>query len=220
MLDRGTYWQCAYLIGKGRDETLRAANIDQLHRSLVSLLPWMAGRVDHLASWNDVKLLNVQLNRVRRWDRDGLLLIGDAAHAMSPVGGFGINLAVADAVAAARLLSHALRGGAILPRRLLRRVQRRRWWTTVLLQCIQQIAHKAVANDAHAQQNFEPPAYVELPAWSSSSPACTSRLPLPVRVMQRWPILQRIPGWLVAIGPRPEHAPVWARRPPMSVMHR
>ena len=219
MLDRGAYWQCAYLIGKGRDQALRAAGIDQLHRSLVSLLPWMAGRVDHLASWDDVKLLNVQLNRVRRWDRDGLLLIGDAAHAMSPVGGFGINLAVADAVAAARLLSPALRSGDILPPRLLRRVQRRRWWTTALLQGVQQIAHKVAANYAHAQQDFGPPNVAESSAGSPSSPASTSRLPLPVRVLQRWPILQCIPGWLVAIGPRPEHAPDWARRAPMAAMH-
>ena len=219
MLDRGAYWQCAYLIGKGRDQALRAAGIDQLHRSLVSLLPWMAGRIDHLASWEDVKLLTVQLNRVRRWDRDGLLLIGDAAHAMSPVGGFGINLAVADAVAAARLLSPALRSGDPVPRRSLRRVQRRRWWTTILLQGVQQIAHKVVANDAHAQQDFGPPEVPDPSAGSYSSPASTRGLPLPVRVLQRWPILQCLPGWLVAIGPRPEHAPDWARRAPMAARH-
>ena len=219
MLDRGAYWQCAYLIGKGRDQALRAASIDRLHRSLVSLLPWLSGRVDHLASWDDVKLLNVQLNRVRRWDREGLLLIGDAAHAMSPVGGFGINLAVADAVAAARVLSPALRSGEILRRRLLRRVQRRRWWTTAMLQGVQQIAHKVVANHTHAQQDFGPPEFAESSAGTHSSSASPSRLPLPVRVLQRWPILQCLPGWLVAIGPRPEHAPDWARRAPMTAVH-
>ena len=211
MLDRGGYWQCAYLIGKGRDQALRAAGIDHLHRSLVSLLPWMAGRVDHLASWEDVKLLKVQLNRVRRWDRAGLLLIGDAAHAMSPVGGVGINLAVQDAVAAANILAGPLREGRLTADHL-RRVQRRRWWTTVLLQGVQQIAHRFAANPGHAQQDFGPPNVVHSPAGSPATSASTRHLPRPVRVLQRWPILQCLPGWLVAIGPRPEHAPGWARR--------
>ena len=104
LIDRGDYWQCAYLIRKGSDAALRAAGIEELRRRFATLLPWLGDRVDSLRSWDDVRLLDVRLERLRRWDRDGLLLIGDAAHAMSPVGGVGINLAVQDAVAAARVL--------------------------------------------------------------------------------------------------------------------
>ena len=134
LIDRGDYWQCAYLIRKGSDAALRAAGIEELRRRFAALLPWLADRVDQLRSWDDVQLLDVRLERLRRWDRDGLLLIGDAAHAMSPVGGVGINLAVQDAVAAARVLAPALASGGIVPRSVLRRVQRRRWWPTVLIQ--------------------------------------------------------------------------------------
>ena len=101
VIDRGDYYQCAYVIPKGRDAELRAQGIETLHRGVVALVPWLAGHITSLTSFDDVKLLDVQLNRLRRWYTDGLLLIGDAAHAMSPVGGVGINLAVADAVAAA-----------------------------------------------------------------------------------------------------------------------
>ena len=104
LIDRGDYWQCAYLIRKGSDAALRAAGIEELRHRFATLLPWLGDRVDSLQSWDDVRLLDVRLERLRRWYRDGLLLIGDAAHAMSPVGGVGINLAVQDAVAAARVL--------------------------------------------------------------------------------------------------------------------
>jgi 2-polyprenyl-6-methoxyphenol hydroxylase-like FAD-dependent oxidoreductase len=108
VIDRGDYYQIAYVIPKGRDGALRARGIEEFHRGVVSLVPWLAGRIDALTSFDDVKLLDVQLNRLRRWYLDGMLLIGDAAHAMSPVGGVGINLAVADAVAAARILAGPL----------------------------------------------------------------------------------------------------------------
>jgi 2-polyprenyl-6-methoxyphenol hydroxylase-like FAD-dependent oxidoreductase len=104
-IDRGDYYQIAYIIPKGSDAELRAQGIDTLRSNLVSMVPWLADRVGALTSFDDVKLLDVQLNRLRRWYCDGLLCIGDAAHAMSPVGGVGINLAVADAVAAARILA-------------------------------------------------------------------------------------------------------------------
>ena len=148
MIDRGDYWQCAYLIRKGSDAALRAAGIEELRRRFAALLPWMADRVDQLRSWDDVQLLDVRLERLRRWDRDGLLLIGDAAHAMSPVGGVGINLAVQDAVAAARVLGPALASGGIVPRSVLRKVQRRRWWPTVLIQGFQRLAHRVVLGQA------------------------------------------------------------------------
>ena len=116
MIDRGDYWQCGYLIRKGADA--HAARRRDRRRSaarLTALQPWLADRVDALASFDDVKLLDVRLDRLRRWYADGLLLIGDAAHAMSPVGGVGINLAVQDAVAAARILAPALQTGGPVP---------------------------------------------------------------------------------------------------------
>ena len=212
MIDRGEYWQCGYLIRKGSDTALRAAGVEELQRRFAGLLPWMADRVDTLKSWDDVKLLDVKLERLRRWDADGLLLIGDAAHAMSPVAGVGINLAVADAVATARLLAPALRSGGIVPRSVLRRVQRRRWWPTAVIQGVQRVVHRvilgsAVATDAPAPIASAP---VGLADVSSDAPART--LPLPVRLLQRFPVLQGIPARLIAIGPLPEHAPSWARR--------
>src|SRR5919199_2399283 len=113
MIDRGSYWQCGYLIRKGSDTALRRAGIAGFRQRLIALQPWIADRVDTLRSFDDVKLLDVRLERLRRWYADGLLLIGDAAHAMSPVGGVGINLAIQDAVAAARLLAGPLRGGKV-----------------------------------------------------------------------------------------------------------
>ena len=111
VIDRGDYYQIAYIIPKGTDAQMRAQGIESLRGALVSMVPWLADRVDTLTSFDDVKLLDVQLNRLRRWYSDGVLFIGDAAHAMSPVGGVGINLAVADAVAAARILAGPLRAG-------------------------------------------------------------------------------------------------------------
>ncbi len=205
MIDRGDYWQCGYLIRKGSDTALRAAGIEELRRRFAGLLPWMADRVGALESWDDVKLLDVRLERLRRWDLDGLLLIGDAAHAMSPVGGVGINLAVADAVATARLLAPALASGGIVPRSMLRKVQRRRWWPTALIQGVQRMAHKGILSPVVA-------AAPSAPVPATLGPAPLSSMPLPLRLLQRFPALQGIPARLVAIGPMPEHAPGWARR--------
>jgi len=201
MLDRGDYWQCAYLIRKGSDTRLRAAGVQLLHSEFAGLLPWTEDRMGTITSWDDVKLLNVSLNRLRRWSSDGLLLIGDAAHAMSPVGGVGINLAVADAVATARIVAPPLRAGRVSPGQL-RRVQRRRWWPTAVIQGGQRLAHRFVLGrkleeDQGARQ-------------------VATRPPLPLRVLRRFPVLGTIPAYLVAIGPLPEHAPEWARRRPGS----
>jgi 2-polyprenyl-6-methoxyphenol hydroxylase-like FAD-dependent oxidoreductase len=191
-IDRGDYFQIAYIIPKGRDAELRAQGIETLHRGVVTLVPWLAGRVEALTSFDDVKLLDVQLNRLRRWYTDGLLLIGDAAHAMSPVGGVGINLAVADAVAAGRALAGPLRRGNVSTRQLAR-VQARRWLPAVLVQSVQRVIHSRVI----------------AVAVSAGQPA---KPPLVVRIANKVPALRTAAGYAVAIGPLPEHAPEFARR--------
>ena len=192
VLDRGDYFQCAYVIPKGRDRELRAQGIESLHRGVVALVPWLAEHVTSVTSFDDVKLLDVQLNRLRRWYADGLLLIGDAAHAMSPVGGVGINLAVADAVAAGRMLAGPLRSGAVSTSQLAR-IQARRWLPAAIVQAAQRLIHR----------------YVIAVAVTSTEPAEAPRL---VRLASRVPLLRRAAAYGVAIGPLPEHIPAFARR--------
>jgi 2-polyprenyl-6-methoxyphenol hydroxylase-like FAD-dependent oxidoreductase len=216
MIDRGDYWQCAYLIGKGTDREMRAAGIGGFRDRVAALVPWVADRTAALDSFDDVKLLNVELNRLRRWYADGLLLIGDAAHAMSPVGGVGINLAVADAVATARLLAPALRAtGSVRPAQL-RRVQLRRWLPTALIQGAQKLAHRAIFRvRSAAPADARPAADTKVSMFDDTDRAGGAGLPLPLRVVTRFPVLQGIPARAVAIGPLPEHAPAWARRAPV-----
>jgi len=190
-IDRGDYYQIAYIIPKGADAQMRAQGIGALTGALVSMVPWLADRVDTLTSFDDVKLLDVQLNRLRRWYSDGVLFIGDAAHAMSPVGGVGINLAVADAVAAGRILAGPLRAGRLTTRQLAR-VQARRWLPAALLQAAQRMIHANVIAVAVAGGDQVPPRGV--------------------RVVSRSVALQRFVGYLVAIGPMPEHVPKYARK--------
>lgn len=190
-IDRGDYYQCAYVIPKGCDARLRAEGIGALHRAATELVPWLADRMDTLSSFDDVKLLDVQLNRLHRWYTEGLLLIGDAAHAMSPVGGVGINLAVADAVAAGRMLAGPLRAGKVTTRDLAR-VQARRWGPTAVIQGVQRAIHDNVIAVA-VQDN-------------------ATIAPTPVRIFSRIPLLRSIAGYGVAIGPLPEHIPAFARR--------
>ncbi|MFF8731884.1 FAD-dependent oxidoreductase [Streptomyces sp. NPDC015171] len=140
MIDRGDYWQCAALIPKGADAERRAAGLDRFQAAYAAAVPWIDGRTSALRSWGDVKLLDVHMDRMSRWHRPGLLCIGDAAHAMSPVFGIGINLAVQDAVAAARHLTGPLRRGTVRLRDV-RAVQRRRLPTTVATQALQRAAH-------------------------------------------------------------------------------
>lgn len=193
VIDRGDYFQIAYMIRKGTDDEIRAEGIDVLRRQLGELLPWLADRTDELRSFDDVKLLDVQLNRLRRWYVDGLLCIGDAAHAMSPIGGVGINLAVADAVAAARLLAEPLLNRSVTTRELAR-VQRRRWLPTAIVQRVQRtLQNRAVA-----------------PAITAD--AAPSQNPRVIGLANRFPALRAVAAYGVAIGPLPEHAPAFARR--------
>src|SRR6202011_5010662 len=194
VIDRGDYYQIAYIIPKGTDDAMRAEGVEALRRRVAQLVPWLSDRVGEIASLDNVKLLDVQLNRLRRWYTDGLLLIGDAAHAMSPVGGVGINLAVADAVAAGAALAGPLRDGHVTRRQLFR-VQARRWLPAALIQSAQRGIHARVISEAMTARDAKPP--------------------LPVRLISKVPLLGAILGYAVAIGPLPEHAPRFARRKPL-----
>jgi 2-polyprenyl-6-methoxyphenol hydroxylase-like FAD-dependent oxidoreductase len=194
MLDRGDYFQVGMVIKKDSLARLRDHGTEALRQRLRDAVPWLGDRVELLRSFEDIRLLNVVLSRLPRWYRDGLLCIGDAAHAMSPVGGVGINLAVQDAVAAGRVLAPSLRSGRVATATL-RAVQRRRWLPTVLTQGFQRVAHRVVI--ATRVDNDDAPRPTSAPA--------------PLRLMQRFPLLQAIPGYLLGIGLMPEHAPNFAR---------
>jgi len=184
-LDRGDYWQCAFVIAKDGYDAVRSAGLEAFRAELVHLAPHFSGRVQEIASWDDVKLLTVALNRLERWYQPGLLLIGDAAHAMSPIGGVGINLAIQDAVAAANILVPPLRRGTVTMENL-HAVQRRRELPTKLTQGVQQfIQNRVISNVLKATQAPRPP-------W-------------PVRMLGRFPFLQRFPARAVGLGFRPEH---------------
>src|SRR5690242_3141133 len=137
MLDRGDYWQCAFVIRKGGYDELRQRGIEEFRAEIARLAPFVGDRVEELENWEDIKLLTVAVDRLRRWYRPGLLCIGDAAHAMSPIGGVGINLAVQDAVAAANILVPYLRSGGLIGTEPLAKVQRRRELPTRLTQRMQ-----------------------------------------------------------------------------------
>ncbi|MGQ0716834.1 MAG: FAD-dependent oxidoreductase [Pseudonocardiales bacterium] len=197
LIDRGDYFQAAYLIRKGSDAALRAEGIEAFRRRVASMIPWLADRMGTVRSFDDVALLDVRLDRLRRWSTGGLLCLGDAAHAMSPVGGVGINLAIQDAVAAARRLAGPLRRGA-LRRRHLERVQLRRWAPAALTQAAQRVIHARLLGPALAGD-------IAL-VGAGSGPT-----PLPIRLLQRFPLLQAVPATAVGIGLLPEHAPPFAR---------
>ncbi len=148
MLNRGTYWQIGYVIAKGGAETLRAGSLDAFRSQLTSLAPFIADRVQEIQSWDALSLLVVQVDRIKRWYRPGLLLIGDAAHAMSPVGGVGINVAIQDAVAAANILGPAFLSGRRLEEADLARVQRRREWPVRIMQRVQIVLQNRVVSRA------------------------------------------------------------------------
>jgi 2-polyprenyl-6-methoxyphenol hydroxylase-like FAD-dependent oxidoreductase len=195
MFDRGDYFQVASVIAKSTDSQGRNRPIEEFNEGLVRAFPWMAGR-DLVQNWDDVKLLHVTLDRLRKWHVPGLLCIGDAAHAMSPVGGIGINLAVQDAVATARYLAEPLRDGR-LQRKHVAAVQRRRWPTTVLIQRLQRAIHdNVVAPALRGEIDF----------------GNVARLPLPLRTVSKVPALRRIPAYVLAYGAVRERPPKAALR--------
>ncbi|MGB6599620.1 MAG: FAD-dependent oxidoreductase [Candidatus Cybelea sp.] len=184
LIDRGVYWQCAYVIPKGTHDELRRSGLEEFRKQVSTIVPFLADRVGELASWDDVKLLTVRVNRLRQWYRPGLLCIGDAAHAMSPIGGVGINLAIQDAVAAANLLAPKLsRGGVTVGD--LRAVQQRRESAARRTQALQLFIQSKIIGRVLA--NGRAPFLHRLPG------------------LLRWlPFLPRIPGRLVGLGFRPE----------------
>ena len=185
MLNRGSYWQCAYIIRKGGNDAQRRAGIDSFRDDVAKLEPFLRDRVAELKSWDDVKLLTVQVDRLKRWHRPGFLAIGDAAHAMSPIGGVGVNLAVQDAVAAANILAGPLRRGAV-DETVLAAVQQRRDFPTRVTQGIQIAIQKNVI-DALLK---------------SDKPL---RAPWILKLLSGVPLLRRIPAYIVGVGVRPEH---------------
>lgn len=193
LIDRGDYWQCAYVIPKGKFEEIRRRGLPGLRETIATLAPFLRERVGELIDWSEVKLLTVKVDRLLQWYRPGLLCIGDAAHAMSPIGGVGINLAVQDAVAAANILASPLWHHAVTPKHL-RAVQRRRELPTRVTQAVQVFIQNRVIRNVLA----------------SSQPQIA--LPFPLRLLRRWRWLQRIPAYLVGIGVRPEHVRVPAIR--------
>jgi 2-polyprenyl-6-methoxyphenol hydroxylase-like FAD-dependent oxidoreductase len=185
MLNRDDYWQCAFVIPKGSADEVKSRGLDRFRATIGDMTPFdVRGRLDNIESWDDVKLLTVTVDILRRWYKQGLLCIGDAAHAMSPIGGVGINLAVQDAVAAANILAEPLARGAVTVETLAQ-VQKRRAFPTRFTQRLQLVLQNNIIGPA-LQGSGRPKA------------------PLVMKMLQ-WPLLRRIPGRFLAVGIRPEH---------------
>jgi 2-polyprenyl-6-methoxyphenol hydroxylase-like FAD-dependent oxidoreductase len=186
LIDRGDYWQCAYVFPKGMADEVRARGIAAFRDEIAGLEPRLRERIGAVASWDDVKLLSVSLDRLEQWHRPGLLVIGDAAHAMTPIGGVGINVAVQDAVAAANALAGPMAAGEDVDP-LLRRVEKRRLPAVRITQGFQKTAQDRIISRLLMRQggDFEPPRAL--------------------RWLDRYPVLRRIPAALIGFGYRPEH---------------
>jgi 2-polyprenyl-6-methoxyphenol hydroxylase-like FAD-dependent oxidoreductase len=184
-LNRGDYWQCAYVIPKGGIETVKREGLAAFRDRVSEIEPFLKDRVGELNSFDDIKLLTVAIDRLRQWHRPGLLCIGDAAHAMSPVGGVGVNLAVQDAVAAANILAEPLRAGSVTAAHLAA-VQARRAFPMQVIQRMQVIVQNKLLSPALASRERPKPPFV-------------------MRLIQWFPVLRRIPARIVGLGVRPEH---------------
>jgi 2-polyprenyl-6-methoxyphenol hydroxylase-like FAD-dependent oxidoreductase len=201
MIYRGDYWQCGYIIRKGGYDEIRQKGLEAFHAELVAIAPFLAGRVAELSDWDQIHLLTVTVDRLRQWYRPGLLCIGDSAHAMSPVGGVGINLAIQDAVATANQLAGPLRAGPLIPEDL-QSVQRRREFPTRVTQRMQVFVQDTILSAVLARKT-------------------QLSVPLVLRFLQRFPVLRRIPARVIGLGIRPEHvrtpaAPDPVLTPPLS----
>ncbi|NUZ06931.1 FAD-dependent oxidoreductase [Piscinibacter koreensis] len=185
-IDRGDYWQCAYVIPKGGADDLRREPIETFRARVAEAAPILAGQVAAIGSWDDVKLLSVSVDRLTRWSKPGLLCIGDAAHAMSPIGGVGINLAIQDAVATANALAVKLRAGTLADDDL-DAVRARRLWPTRVTQAVQVQMQRNVLAPVISGANAE------------------LAVPLPMRLLTRLPPLQRVLARVLGMGVRPEH---------------
>jgi 2-polyprenyl-6-methoxyphenol hydroxylase-like FAD-dependent oxidoreductase len=185
MLDRGDYWQCAYVIPKGGIDRIRAEGLDAFRNRVLEMSPFLSDRIGELKSWDDIKLLSVAVDRLRKWWRQGLICIGDAAHAMSPIGGVGINMAVQDAVAAANQLAVPLRAGKVADDDL-QAIQERRTLPVRFTQWLQlTIQKRVISRVLESQQRPTPPIFFKL--------------------FGIFPALRRIPALLLGVGIRPEH---------------
>ena len=185
MLDRSDYWQCAFVIPKGGIAQVKARGLDAFRKSVVEMSPFLADRVGELKNWDDIKLLTVTVDRLRRWWRPGLICIGNSAHAMSPIGGVGVNIAVQDAVAAANRLARPLRNGSVTDNDL-RAIQERRALPVRFTQWMQLTIQKRIITRVLASQRRPKP-------------------PLMFKLFAIFPILRRIPDRLLGVGIRPEH---------------
>ncbi|HZT14091.1 MAG TPA: FAD-dependent oxidoreductase [Candidatus Baltobacteraceae bacterium] len=185
-LNRGTYWQCGYVIPKGAFEQIRTGGLLAFHESVARAAPFLADRVEELRTWDDVRLLTVAVDRLQKWYAPGLLCIGDAAHAMSPIGGVGVNLAIQDAVAAANMIAQPLLRGTVTERELAA-VQRRRMFPTRVTQRLQVVIQNRVVRPILARRD------------------AVMKPPLLLQAFVHFPLLRRIPAWLVGVGVRPEH---------------
>ncbi len=184
-INRNDYWQCAYVIPKGAVEIIRAQGLESFHGSIVDAVPLFADRIQEIKNWDDVKLLTVQVNCLKQWWRSGLICIGDAAHAMSPVGGVGINLAVQDAVAAANILTEPLRKRNVSDADL-QAIQTRRTFPVRMTQRMQILMQNRVI-------------------FRVLNTKAAFKAPLPFRLIRRFAFLRRITGYIIGIGFRPEH---------------
>ena len=184
LIDRGDYWQAGCVIPKGGFDEIKALGLPRFQNEIISFAGFLRDRVAELDDWSKIRLLTVQINRLRDWCHEGLLCIGDSAHAMSPAGGVGINLAIQDAVATANLLADKLRNGPVSMEDL-RKVQARREWPTRLIQGMQVLIHRRVVTGGTSGRK--------------------SSIPFVFRLLKWFPVLRQIPARFIGIGPRPEH---------------